>query len=38
MLSRADQKPGRDAYIRFDELVEDLSGCLSRLNEILGEM
>jgi hypothetical protein len=37
MLSRADQKPGRDAYIRFDELVESLSGCLSGADEILGE-
>ena len=35
MLDRADQKPGRDAYQRFDELNITLSGYLSELQNIL---
>ena len=35
MLDRADQKPGRDAYQRFDELNMALSGYLSELQNIL---
>ncbi len=37
MLDRADQKPGRDAYVRFDELNRELSGYLSEIRTILGE-
>lgn len=37
MLGRADQKPGRDAYVRFDELREELSGYLSAIEKILGD-
>lgn len=37
MLNRADQKPGRDAYVRFDELNKELSGYLSEAGKILGE-
>ncbi len=37
MLGRADQKPGRDAYVRFDELDQELSGYLSRIGKILGD-
>ena len=36
MLNRADQKPGQDAYLRFDELERELSGYLSRIKEIMG--
>ncbi|NOR53572.1 MAG: hypothetical protein GQ536_05750, partial [Candidatus Aminicenantes bacterium] len=36
MLNRADQKPGRDAYLRFDELKKELSGYISEIDEILG--
>lgn len=36
MLNRADQKPGQDAYLRFDELEKELSGYLSRIKEIMG--
>lgn len=34
MLDRADQKPGRDAYQRYDELNEMLSVILSELEQI----
>jgi photosystem II stability/assembly factor-like uncharacterized protein len=37
MLSRADQKPGRDAYVRFDELNRELFDCVSEINKILGD-
>ena len=37
MLNRADQKPGRDAYVRFDELDQELSAYVSEVNKILGE-
>lgn len=37
MLTRADQKPGRDAYVRFDELNQELSGYLSEIGEVLGD-
>ncbi len=37
MLDRADQKPGRDAYVRFDELNRELSLHVSEVNKILGE-
>ncbi|MCH8286576.1 hypothetical protein IIB79_08635 [candidate division KSB1 bacterium] len=35
MLNRADQKPGRDAYERFDELNGLLSDYLNELRQIL---
>jgi len=35
MLGRADQKPGRDAYQRYDELNASLSKILSELEQIL---
>jgi photosystem II stability/assembly factor-like uncharacterized protein len=38
MLNRADQKPGRDAYVRLDELKRELSACVSELENILGNM
>jgi len=37
MLTRADQKPGRDAYVRFDELNQELSGYLVEIGKILGD-
>ena len=37
MLNRADQKPGRDAYVRFDELDQELSIYVSEVNKILGD-
>ncbi len=37
MLGRADQKPGRDAYIRFDELNQELFDYVSEINKILGD-
>jgi photosystem II stability/assembly factor-like uncharacterized protein len=37
MLDSADQKPGRDAYVRFDELNQELSGYLSEIRKILGD-
>jgi photosystem II stability/assembly factor-like uncharacterized protein len=37
MLIRADQKPGRDAYVRFDELDKELSGYLSAVERVLGD-
>jgi photosystem II stability/assembly factor-like uncharacterized protein len=37
MLGRADQKPGRDAYVRFDELSQALSTCKQELIKILGD-
>jgi photosystem II stability/assembly factor-like uncharacterized protein len=37
MLNRADQKPGRDAYVRFDELHQELSAYVAEVEKILGE-
>jgi len=37
MLDSADQKPGRDAYVRFDELNQELSGFISEIRKILGD-
>jgi hypothetical protein len=37
MLNRADQKPGRDAYIRFDELNQELSAYVAEVDKILGD-
>ena len=37
MLSRADQKPGRDAYARFDELNRELASYIVEVEKILGE-
>lgn len=37
MLNRADQKPGRDAYVRFDELNQELSAYVSEVKKILGD-
>ncbi len=37
MLNRADQKPGRDAYVRLDELNQELSGYLLEIKKILGD-
>ncbi len=31
MLDRADQKPGRDVYQRFDDLEAGLSGIIAEL-------
>ncbi|UCE43180.1 MAG: hypothetical protein JSV17_01965 [Candidatus Aminicenantes bacterium] len=36
MLNRADQKPGRDAYVRFDELNQELFANVMEVNKILG--
>jgi len=38
MINRADQKPGRDAYIRYDELKEKLQGYITGFEQILKEM
>ena len=38
MLNRADQKPGRDAYIRYDELKAKLQGYITGFEQILKEM
>lgn len=35
MLDRADQKPGRDAYLRYDELFEALAQCEKEIAEAL---
>lgn len=35
MTSRADQKPGRDAFLRLDDIVDILHGHLSKLKNIL---
>jgi hypothetical protein len=37
MLNRADQKPGRDAYVRFDELNQELSAYSLEIKKILGD-
>ncbi len=37
MLNRADQKPGRDAYVRLDELDQELSDYVSEVSKILGD-
>jgi hypothetical protein len=36
MLSRADQKVGRDAYQRYDDLVKELELIRSELNSTIG--
>jgi photosystem II stability/assembly factor-like uncharacterized protein len=38
MLNRADQKPGRDAYVRFDELNQQLAACTRELEAILKDL
>lgn len=38
MLDRADQKPGRDAYIRLDELKQAVDGCLTEIEGILNRL
>ena len=35
MLDRADQKPGRDAYLRYDELKEALTLCEQEISQVL---
>ena len=35
MISRADQKPGRDAYERYQELREALNQCRHEINQLL---
>jgi photosystem II stability/assembly factor-like uncharacterized protein len=35
MLDRADQKPGHDAYVRFDELTNTLNECLEDMSKAL---
>jgi photosystem II stability/assembly factor-like uncharacterized protein len=35
MLNQADQKPGRDAYVRFDELNQELSAYMAEVDKIL---
>ena len=35
MLDRADQEPGRDAYLRFDELLEALNLCEEEISQVL---
>jgi len=37
MLNRADQKPGKDAYIRYEELKEAISICEKELAEALNK-
>jgi len=37
MLNRADQKPGRDAYMRFDELNHELAAYVLEVKNILGD-
>jgi hypothetical protein len=37
MLNQADQKPGRDAYVRFDELNQELSAYMAEVDKILGD-
>jgi hypothetical protein len=37
MLNRADQKPGRDVYLRFEELDKELSEYVSQIDAILGD-
>ena len=34
MTSRADQKPGRDAYVRYEELRAELDGLLAALDQL----
>ena len=38
MLNRADQKPGRDAYMRYEELKEKLQGFIAEFEQILNDM
>jgi len=38
MLDRADQKPGRDAYLRFDELTEAVAQCHREIDLVLGRV
>jgi hypothetical protein len=35
MLNRADQKPGRDAYIRLEQLERQLQEQIQRLDRVL---
>jgi hypothetical protein len=35
MLGRADQKPGKDAYTRYDDLENQLNSIIERLESIL---
>jgi predicted RNA-binding protein YlxR (DUF448 family) len=35
MIDRADQKPGRDAYLRFDELKLMLQQCREEIDQAL---
>lgn len=37
MLSRADQKPGRDAYLRYEELSKDVKRCRDEIKALTGE-
>jgi hypothetical protein len=36
MISAADQRPGRDAFVRYDELRKELDGILAGLRGVLG--
>jgi hypothetical protein len=36
MISAADQRPGRDAFVRYDELRKELDGVLAELRRVLG--
>jgi photosystem II stability/assembly factor-like uncharacterized protein len=35
MTGRADQRPGADAYVRLEELKQELSGCAAELKRLL---
>ena len=35
MLSQADQKPGRDAYLRYDDLVKELEAVKAEAAKVL---
>jgi photosystem II stability/assembly factor-like uncharacterized protein len=35
MTGRADQRPGADAYVRLEELKQELSGCTAELKSLL---
>ncbi len=34
-LNRADQRPGKDAYDRYDALNQELNGYLEKLEQVL---
>jgi hypothetical protein len=36
MISAADQRPGRDAFVRYDELRKELDAVLAELRRVLG--